>query len=122
MTMTSERRPSGTTLPAPELDLAQRIVAFVDFAGPCTSADVAAHFGVLRSMVDWHLTRLRGEGYVRYDPTDGLRTKFEATSRWNPDDGTGGARQGPRTPYRRFHDTPLFSDAEPIDRILRRPK
>lgn len=116
----ARREANGSSpLPAPGTDTGRRVYTFVDFAGPVTGAQVAQHLALPYSMVEWSLAELRAAGYLRYDPSDKL--KYESRGRWNPDDGIGGNRSGPHTPVRRFHDVPLFSDSEPVERILRRP-
>jgi hypothetical protein len=107
-------------LPPPDTRHARSVVAFVDFAGPVGSTETAAHCGIPLSMAAWLLEDMRERGYLKRDAVQIMR--YQSRHRWNPDDGVGGARSGPGTPPRRFHDQPLFTDSEPVERILRKPK
>lgn len=93
--------PPRSELPAPGTRLGQRIVAFVEFAGPVSVAQVADHFAVPHSMAEWSMIELRNIGYLKY--ASGMPITYESRHRWNPDEPTHkGAPGGPFTPEARF--------------------
>lgn len=103
--MTSETTQQRSELPPPGTSLGRRITAFIEFVGPATVAQVAAHFSIPVTMADWSMVELRNIGYLKY--VQAVPLQYDSLHRWNPDEPhRKGATSGPDTPERHFREVP----------------